>query len=63
MSRFMKNNAGQLIPRDGKLRFDRQTPFSAVLTATIILALLTLLVATEPNPGEASPPAEDNFTP
>ena len=59
----MKKDAGALIPGGGKIRFIRQTPYSTMLAAVIVLALLTLLVATEPNPGEASPPAEDNFTP
>jgi hypothetical protein len=34
-----------------------------MLAAVIVLALLTLLVATDPVPGEASPPAETDIFP
>ena len=34
-----------------------------MLTATIILALLTLLVATDPDPDETHSPAENDLIP
>lgn len=41
-----------VIPQGGKIRFDRQTTHSVMLATVIILALLTVLVATEPVSGE-----------
>ena len=47
---------GRLIIRPARrIRFDRQTHFPAMLTAAIILALLSLLVATDANPGGDHP--------
>ena len=38
-----------MIRRAGKIRFDEQTADSPMIATVIILSLLTLLVATDPN--------------
>jgi len=40
----------------GESRINRQSPFTAMITAVVILTLLTVLIATDPDPGAVRPP-------
>jgi len=42
-----------------KIRFESPSRFPAMITATIVLSLITLLVVTDPNPTDGQPAAAE----